>query len=103
MQTCSLPFPDASFDTVVQTFGLCSESDPAVALREICRVCKPDGRVLLLEHGRSGYFSWLNSILDDAAPAHAAKWGCWWNKDIESLLAAAGLRMESYHTWHFGM
>lgn len=98
----ALPFPDDSFDTVVQTFGLCSESDPARALAEMQRVCRPGGTILLLEHGRSGYFSWLNGVLDKSAPDHAAKWGCWWNKDITALLEASGLQLLSYHTWHFG-
>jgi hypothetical protein len=35
VQATALPFPDDSFDTVVQTFGLCSESDPARALAEM--------------------------------------------------------------------
>jgi len=38
VQATALPFPDDSFDTVVQTFGLCSESDPARALAEM-QVC----------------------------------------------------------------
>lgn len=46
-------FPDNSFDTVVDTFGLCSFDDPIAVLRELQRVCKPDGKILLLEHGRS--------------------------------------------------
>lgn len=46
-------FPNASFDTVIDTFGLCSVEDPVAMLREMARVCKPDGRVYLLEHGRS--------------------------------------------------
>lgn len=66
------------------------------------RVCRPGGTILLLEHGRSGYFSWLNGVLDKSAPDHAAKWGCWWNKDITALLEASGLQLLSYHTWHFG-
>ena len=66
------------------------------------RVCRPGGTILLLEHGRSGYFSWLNDVLDKSAPDHAAKWGCWWNKDIPALLEASGLQLLSYHTWHFG-
>lgn len=31
----SLPFPDHSFDTVIDTFGLCSFSDPVAALKEV--------------------------------------------------------------------
>ena len=48
-----LPFPDATFDTVVVTFVLCSVPDQQAALRELARVLKPDGRLLFLEHVRS--------------------------------------------------
>ncbi|MBI3803239.1 MAG: class I SAM-dependent methyltransferase [Nitrospirae bacterium] len=49
----SLPFPNASFDTVVSTWTLCSIADLDQALREIYRVLKPAGRFLFLEHGLS--------------------------------------------------
>ena len=42
-------FPDQCFDTVVDTFGLCSYDDPVAVLKEMQRVCKPDGKILLLE------------------------------------------------------
>jgi ubiquinone/menaquinone biosynthesis C-methylase UbiE len=48
-----LPFPDASFDTVVVTLVLCTVTDPARALGEIRRVLAPGGRLLFLEHVRS--------------------------------------------------
>jgi ubiquinone/menaquinone biosynthesis C-methylase UbiE len=48
-----LPFPDATFDTAVVTFVLCSVGDQRVALEEIARVLKPEGRLLFLEHVRS--------------------------------------------------
>ena len=37
-------FSDDSFDTVVDTFGLCSFDDPVAVLKEMQRVCKPDGK-----------------------------------------------------------
>jgi len=48
-----LPFPDASFDTVVGTLVLCSVPDQQKALAEIRCVLKPSGRLLFLEHVRS--------------------------------------------------
>lgn len=46
-----LPFEDASFDTVLITFTLCSVQDQAQSLKEARRVLKPDGKLLFLEHG----------------------------------------------------
>jgi ubiquinone/menaquinone biosynthesis C-methylase UbiE len=48
-----LAFDDNSFDYVVTTFVLCSVPDPVAALKEMNRVCKPEGIVINLEHMRS--------------------------------------------------
>lgn len=45
-----LPFEDASFDTVVCTFGLCAIPDHTRALAEMTRVLRPGGRLLLADH-----------------------------------------------------
>lgn len=45
-----LSFPDASFDTVVCTLGLCGFPDERVAIAEMHRVLRPGGRLLLLDH-----------------------------------------------------
>ena len=52
MDVQHLDFPDHSFDTVFATFVFCSVPDPIAGLQELKRVCKPDGRLLLLEHMR---------------------------------------------------
>jgi ubiquinone/menaquinone biosynthesis C-methylase UbiE len=49
----TLEFPDASFDTVVCTLGLCTIPDDRAAVREAKRVLRPGGRFVLLEHVRS--------------------------------------------------
>ncbi|WP_328648849.1 methyltransferase domain-containing protein [Amycolatopsis sp. NBC_00348] len=45
-----LPFADASFDTVVCTFGLCAIPDHAAAVGEMARVLRPAGRLILVDH-----------------------------------------------------
>jgi ubiquinone/menaquinone biosynthesis C-methylase UbiE len=52
MDVQHLTFPDRFFDTVLATFVFCSVPDPVAGLREMRRVCRPDGRLLLLEHMR---------------------------------------------------
>ena len=49
----ALPFANASFDTVVTTFTLCSVQNPYLALSEAKRVLRPNGRLLFVEHGRA--------------------------------------------------
>jgi len=46
----ALPFPNASFDTVVCTLSLCTVPDERVAISEMWRVLRPGGRLLLLDH-----------------------------------------------------
>ncbi len=54
MDAQHLAFPDASFDTVFATFVFCSVPDPVQGLTELHRVCKPEGKLILLEHMRPG-------------------------------------------------
>ncbi|MEV7095113.1 class I SAM-dependent methyltransferase [Amycolatopsis sp. NPDC051045] len=52
-----LPFADASFDTVLCTFGLCAIPEHAAAVAEMVRVLRPGGRLILVDHVTSS--SWL--------------------------------------------
>lgn len=47
----ALPYPDASFDIVSIAWGLRNLSDPMQGLREMARVAKPGGRIMVLETG----------------------------------------------------
>lgn len=95
-------FADDSFDTIVDTFGLCSFDDPVAVLKELQRVCKPDGKILLLEHGRSKSYVGLTEYLDKHAERHAKNWGCVWNRDIDKIVHSSGLHLEKLTHWHFG-
>ena len=52
--TLSLPFPDDQFQVVSVAFGLRNVSSTLGGLREMARVCKPGGRVLVLEFSLPG-------------------------------------------------
>lgn len=79
----------AKYDTVIQTFGLCSVSDPVAVLSNLASVVKPGtGRIILLEHGK-GWLGLVNGLLDRNANKHFDKYGCWWNRDIEALVEEA--------------
>lgn len=64
MDVQHLTFPDHVFDTVFATFVFCSVPHPVLGLRELRRVCKSSGRLLLLEHMRPGNI--LMGLLFDA-------------------------------------
>ena len=53
MDVCELPFPDNTFDTVVTVCTFCSVPKPVAGLRELHRVLKPGGQILMFEHVRS--------------------------------------------------
>ncbi|MEV4596624.1 class I SAM-dependent methyltransferase [Amycolatopsis sp. NPDC049253] len=62
----ALPFPDASFDTVVCTLGLCGFPDDRAAIAEMHRVLRPGGALLLLDHIGSHHrpLRWAQRLLE---------------------------------------
>lgn len=96
----ALPFPDASFDSVVCTFTLCSVQTPARALAEARRVLKPGGRFLFCEHGL-------------APDPKVAKWqrrvepiwkrlagGCHLTRPVAGTIAASGFSIQNLETFY---
>lgn len=89
-----LPFPDEEFDTVLDTFSMCVLQDDALqVLREMKRVCKPTGRVLLLEHSRSPFIPLAGYQDLTAAGVIRFGKGCAWNQDIMTLVQQSGLNV----------
>lgn len=77
-----LPFPDASFDGVVSTFGVMFASKPEVAAAELARVCKPGGRLALATWTTDGTLAKMFGVMrpfmpppPDPAPASPFAWG----------------------------
>jgi ubiquinone/menaquinone biosynthesis C-methylase UbiE len=88
-----LPFPDATFDTAVVTLVLCSVPNQEVALAEIARVLRPNGRLLFIEHVRSGDPK-VAKRQDRIRPLYNLV-GCNPNRDTLAAIEASALRVES--------
>lgn len=87
-----LEHPANRFDTVVCAFSVCTFPDPEAALGEMRRVCRPDGRVLLLGHGLSDRWP-IATLQHLPARLQRQKRGCQGNRDPIALAAAAGLEI----------
>jgi ubiquinone/menaquinone biosynthesis C-methylase UbiE len=89
----AIPLSDASIDTAVVTYTLCSVEDPKRVLSELRRVLKPTGRVLFLEHGLAHdrkVSSWQNRI--NPIWKRLAV-GCNLNRPVASSFENAGFRL----------
>ncbi len=90
-----IPLPEASVDTVLVTFSLCTIPGVEEALAGMRRVLKPEGKLVFLEHGAApdrGVARWqnrLNGLWGSLAG------GCHLNRKPAELVSAAGFRIES--------
>jgi ubiquinone/menaquinone biosynthesis C-methylase UbiE len=98
----TLPFPDKSFDTVVSSLSTCTFPNPVAALGEMRRVCKHDGKILLLEHGRSDR-EWFARFQDRTADRLAKQLGCHWNRESLELVRETGLTVVTAQRSFFGI
>ena len=95
-----IPFDDASFDSVLITYTLCTILDPILALKEMRRVLMPGGKLIFCEHGRApdeGVVRW-----QDRLTPHWKKiaGGCHLNRDVPALLIEAGFESKAMRTMY---
>jgi phosphatidylethanolamine/phosphatidyl-N-methylethanolamine N-methyltransferase len=88
-----LPYPDNTFDDVVATFLFCSVPDPVLGLRELNRVVKPEGQVLLLEHMRSAN-PMIAALMDVVNPVMVRMTGANINRRTVENVRRGGLHLE---------
>ncbi len=94
MDVQELTFADNTFDTVLGSFLFCSVPDPLKGLREVRRVCRSGGKVVLLEHGASENRA-LAAIMNLADPVVSWVTGAEHiNRKIEKTVEQAGLHIE---------
>jgi phosphatidylethanolamine/phosphatidyl-N-methylethanolamine N-methyltransferase len=92
MNAEQLDFPDASFDVVTSFHVVSVVSDPKKMMSELTRVCRPGGRVLIINHFRSPN-PWVARVVDKAGTVtrHLG-----WRTDVnfQDVIAELPLRMD---------
>ncbi|WP_327194243.1 class I SAM-dependent methyltransferase [Novosphingobium album (ex Hu et al. 2023)] len=89
-----IPFSDASFDTVVCTFTLCSVHDHGRTLSELRRVLRPGGTLYFAEHGRAPDAR-VARFQERIDPLWSKVFGnCHLSRPVASGIAAAGFATE---------
>ncbi|MCT2532627.1 class I SAM-dependent methyltransferase [SAR92 clade bacterium H231] len=91
----AMPLPDNHVDTVLVTFTMCTIPEVAAANKEMLRVLKPGGKMIFCEHGLApdtNVSKWQSRI--DPIWGKIAG-GCHLNRDIPSLITAAGFEIEA--------
>ncbi len=93
-----LPLSNATMDTVVITWTLCSIPNAPVALREMRRVLKPTGRLIFVEHGRAPDPSAV--VWQDRLRPFWKRFtgGCHLNRKIDTLITEAGFQITELKT-----
>ena len=93
-----IPLPDASFDTVLITYTLCTIPDANAALLEMRRVLAPTGKLLFCEHGRAPDAS-VQRWQERLQPVWGSlAGGCHLGRNIPELLNAAGFTLNNPQT-----
>jgi ubiquinone/menaquinone biosynthesis C-methylase UbiE len=94
----AIPIEDRTIDTVLTTWTMCSIPAIELALQEMRRVLKPDGRLLFVEHGRAPEPSvrWWQDHLTPTWKHFSG--GCHLNRPIPELIQHAGFRIEQLET-----
>lgn len=98
----AISLEEDGFDTVVSTLSLCAYSDPGKVLTHISRWCKPEGQVLLLEHGISSN-KFLAAALKVTDPLAYRIAGCHYNRDIMKLIVESPLEVIKAEHYMSGM
>jgi ubiquinone/menaquinone biosynthesis C-methylase UbiE len=99
----SLSFPENSFDTIVSVLSMCVYNDPVKVLRNFNRWCKPEGKILLWEHGVGSLnkvLTWFFIRIDKWNLKHN---GCHTGLNIKDTVLEAGLLIEDFQVIHQGI
>jgi ubiquinone/menaquinone biosynthesis C-methylase UbiE len=91
MDAQNMDFEDNTFDTVLTSCVFCSVPDPVEGLKEIRRVCKNNGKIIMLEHMRSKH-KVIGKIMDLINFIPLNIWGANINRKTMKNLQQAGFK-----------
>ena len=89
------------YDCIFETFGLCSQKDPVQSLNNMAKLLKKDGRIYLLEHGKSTFES-INRKMTKSMEKRLEHWGCRYNLDLGEIIDDSDLEIVSEERKHLG-
>ena len=92
MDATSLDFADNEFDKAVATYTISAVPDPVAVLREMRRVVKPRGTLVILNHFRSERR--LSGVVEDLVAPVCTRLGWKSNLAMRPLLEQVGLTPE---------
>src|SRR5216684_6505976 len=94
----AIPLDDQSVDTVVTTWTMCTIPQTTIALGEMRRVLRPNGKLLFVEHGLAPDES-VRRWQDRLTPAwRCISGGCHLNRPIRAMIEGAGFRLDRVET-----
>ena len=97
-----LNFTHQSFDTVISTLSLCSYQNLSKVLDKINRWCRPEGKILLMEHGISSNYA-ISTLQKALNPLLYRIYGCHYTRDILELVRQSGIAIEKVESYWLNM
>jgi len=88
----TVEFDECSFDTIISSGSLCAYQDPVHVLNKFQKWCKPEGKILMMEHGISAnkLLAGLQKFLD---PLALKAVGCHQNRNITDIVKQSQLSL----------
>lgn len=102
MDAGNMEFPDAHFDVVIAMYVMTVVPDPQKVMRELSRVCKPGGEVILVNHFSQEFG--LRGLMEKTVARFGDKLGWRPHFPMETVLVCDDLEvMQTRHLRPFGM
>lgn len=91
-----------SFDTIVSTLSFCSYDKPLMVLEKINRWCKPNGQILLMEHGISTNLA-VSAVQKALNPLLYRVYGCHYTRNMLGLIRESGITVDKVESHWLNM